>query len=102
MQTSFHVDGDQMSVPGRRGGSRTGTGVGLAVVRGLVEAMGGSVAARKSELGGLAMDVRLPIAERPQPEPESDGASNGRGIAADGPTPAAATSQPEGRHVADR
>jgi two-component system sensor histidine kinase BaeS len=42
--------------------SRPGTGVGLAVVRGLTEAMGGRVAARKSELGGLAVDVDLPAA----------------------------------------
>jgi len=49
-------------VPGRSGGSRGGTGVGLAVVRGLTEALGGRVAARRSELGGLAVDVDLPAA----------------------------------------
>jgi two-component system sensor histidine kinase KdpD len=38
---------------------RPGTGIGLAVVRGLVEAMGGTVAARRSELGGLAVDLTL-------------------------------------------
>jgi two-component system sensor histidine kinase KdpD len=48
-------------VPGRERGSRTGTGIGLAVVRGLVEAMGGRVAARRSELGGLAIDLDLPV-----------------------------------------
>jgi hypothetical protein len=32
------------------------------VVRGLVEAMGGSVMARRSELGGLAIVVELPTA----------------------------------------
>jgi two-component system sensor histidine kinase KdpD len=42
--------------------SRPGTGVGLAVVRGLAEAMGGRVAARPSDLGGLAIDVDLPVA----------------------------------------
>ena len=47
-------------VPGRAGGSRSGTGVGLAVVRGLAEAMGGRVSARRSELGGLAVDLTLP------------------------------------------
>ncbi len=46
-------------VPGVAGGSRSGTGIGLAVVRGLVEAMGGRVAARRSELGGLAIDMDL-------------------------------------------
>lgn len=46
----------------RKARSRPGTGVGLAVVRGLTEAMGGRVAARQSALGGLAIDVDLPVA----------------------------------------
>jgi two-component system sensor histidine kinase KdpD len=46
-------------VPGRQRSSRSGTGVGLAVVRGLVEAMGGRAAARRSDLGGLAIDLDL-------------------------------------------
>ncbi len=45
-----------------REGSRRGLGIGLSVVRGLVEAMGGSVSARASELGGLAIDVHLQAA----------------------------------------
>jgi two-component system sensor histidine kinase KdpD len=49
-------------VPGVSGGSRSGTGIGLAVVRGLVEAMGGRVAARRSQLGGLAVDIDLSVA----------------------------------------
>ena len=49
-------------VPGVAGGSRSGTGIGLAVVRGLVEAMGGRVTARRSDLGGLAIDIDLPLA----------------------------------------
>lgn len=49
-------------VPGRGRGSRSGTGIGLSVVRGLVEAMGGRVNARPSDLGGLAIDVDLPAA----------------------------------------
>jgi two-component system sensor histidine kinase KdpD len=52
-------------VPGSPGRSRPGTGVGLAVVRGLAEAMNGRVAARQSELGGLAVDVDLPLAPAP-------------------------------------
>ncbi len=55
-------------VPGRSAGSRSGTGVGLAVVRGLAEALGGRVAARRSGLGGLAIDVDLPAASMPPPE----------------------------------
>jgi two-component system sensor histidine kinase KdpD len=45
--------------------SRSGTGIGLAVVRGLVEAMGGQVDARPSKLGGLAIDLDLPAARVP-------------------------------------
>ena len=40
-------------------------GIGLAVVRGFVEAMGGQVGARRSALGGLAIDVDLRAAEVP-------------------------------------
>ena len=50
-------------------GSRRGTGIGLAVVRGLVEAMGGHVEARGSELGGLAIELDLPIAPARPGEP---------------------------------
>jgi two-component system, OmpR family, sensor histidine kinase KdpD len=46
-------------------GSRGGTGIGLAVVRGLTEAMGGRVTARRSERGGLAIDLDLPVAPVP-------------------------------------
>jgi two-component system sensor histidine kinase KdpD len=42
--------------------SRPGTGIGLAVVRGLVEALGGRTRARVSRLGGLAVDIDLPAA----------------------------------------
>jgi len=49
-------------VPRKGEGSRRGTGIGLSVVQGLAEAMGGSVAARASALGGLAVDIDLPIA----------------------------------------
>lgn len=52
-------------VPGRGAGSRIGLGIGLAVVRGLMEAMGGRVTARSSELGGLAVDLVLPRATLP-------------------------------------
>jgi two-component system sensor histidine kinase KdpD len=40
--------------------ARSGLGNGLAVARGLTEAMGGRVQARRSELGGLAIDLELP------------------------------------------
>ncbi len=52
--------------PGAAGGSRGGTGIGLAVARGLVEATGGRVTARRGELGGLAIDLDLPVAMVPE------------------------------------
>jgi two-component system sensor histidine kinase KdpD len=52
-------------VPRRGEGSRPGTGIGLAVVQGLVDSMGGSVVARVGELGGLAVDVELPAVPPP-------------------------------------
>jgi two-component system sensor histidine kinase KdpD len=45
--------------PRPREGARHGTGLGLAVVRGLAEAMGGAVRAERSSLGGLAVIVTL-------------------------------------------
>jgi two-component system sensor histidine kinase KdpD len=52
-------------VPGGPRGSRAGTGIGLAVVQGLITAMGGRASARRSELGGLAIDLDLPVASVP-------------------------------------
>jgi len=61
-------------VPRKGEGSRRGTGIGLAVVRGIVDAMAGRVEARKSDLGGLAVDVDLPVATAPVDEVvETDG-----------------------------
>ncbi len=44
-------------VPKRRDPARRGSGLGLAVVKGLTEAMGGAVGAADSDLGGLAIDL---------------------------------------------
>ena len=75
----------------RRKGSRSegGSGIGLAVVRGLAEAMGGSAEARPSALGGLAVVVRLQIDSEPGPESESDELAEPDGP--DGPAEAAGT-----------
>ena len=42
------------------GGSRRGSGIGLAIVRGLIESMGGVASADRSVLGGLAVTLDLP------------------------------------------
>ncbi len=54
-------------VPGSKKTSRSGTGIGMAVVRGLVDAMGGQVSARRSAMGGLAVDIDLTIAPAQPP-----------------------------------
>lgn len=62
--------------PFQRAGDQTGTGVGLglAVARGFVEAMGGSLEAEDTPGGGLTMLMRMPTADgaadqHPQPMP---------------------------------
>jgi len=51
--------------PSAHSRSGRGTGLGLAVVKGMVEAMGGRVSAGRSELGGLAVRVELPAGSPP-------------------------------------
>jgi len=53
-------------VPRSGEGARRGTGMGLAVVRGLTEAMGGTVEARRGMRGGLAVDVTLRAGRAPE------------------------------------
>ncbi len=58
-------------VGGPAEGARRGMGIGLSVVRGMVEALGGTATARRSQRGGLTIELRLPIA--PEPPPEANG-----------------------------
>jgi two-component system sensor histidine kinase KdpD len=55
-------------VPGRERRGTRGVGLGLAVSRGLVEAMGGQVTAAGSPMGGLMITIWLPAAEPPPEE----------------------------------
>jgi two-component system sensor histidine kinase KdpD len=45
--------------------SGTGVGLGLAVAKGFLEAMGGSVVAVDTPGGGLTVQVTLPVAATP-------------------------------------
>jgi two-component system sensor histidine kinase KdpD len=56
-------------LPSTSQGSRPGLGLGLAIVRGMAEAMGGSVTASDSALGGLRIAFRLQAADRAPVEP---------------------------------
>jgi two-component system sensor histidine kinase KdpD len=47
-------------------GARRGLGIGLSVVKGLTEAMGGAVNAGPSRLGGLAVTIELETATEPR------------------------------------
>jgi two-component system, OmpR family, sensor histidine kinase KdpD len=61
-------------LPGRQGSRAAGgSGIGLAVVRGFAQAMGGSILARRSTLGGLAVVVRLPVEKALEPRVDGDG-----------------------------
>lgn len=63
---------DKFQRAGRPGeGSRRGMGLGLSIVRGMTEALGGRVEARRSALGGLAVDLDFPAAPAPPAEPPS-------------------------------
>jgi two-component system sensor histidine kinase KdpD len=60
-------------VPRQQGARPSGgSGIGLAVVRGLAEAMGGSAEARASSMGGLAVIVRLRIAHIRADDPAAE------------------------------
>ena len=60
-----------MFLPFQRLGDRdnaTGVGLGLALSRGLAEAMGGSLSPDHTPGGGLTMILRLPQAEITEPQ----------------------------------
>ena len=61
-------DRDRMFVPFQRLGdtdNTTGVGLGLALSRGLTEAMGGTLTAEDTPGGGLTMTVAVPVVAEP-------------------------------------
>ncbi len=73
VRAQAHLFDKFYQVPRADGLSRRGMGIGLTVVAGLAHAMGGTVQAERSVLGGLAVVVRLRAAATPQPEPDGSG-----------------------------
>ncbi len=62
--------------------SRSGTGLGLTIVKGLAESMGGSVALRETPGGGATFVVRLPSRPRAVTRPYDESARYSPGPAA--------------------
>jgi two-component system, OmpR family, sensor histidine kinase KdpD len=81
-------------LPSTNRSSRPGLGLGLAIVRGMTEAMGGSVAADESPLGGVRIVVELPAAETAPTEPPATEGSEA--------TPSAAVSTQRGATGVER
>ena len=76
--------------------ARHGMGIGLTVSQGLSQAMGGEISAGRSELGGLAVRLRLPSVEMPDERagetvPEDDVATGSIHGESHGPSPGAAS-----------
>jgi two-component system sensor histidine kinase KdpD len=59
-------------------GRGEGLGLGLAVARGFVDAMGGTISAAPTPGGGLTVTVRLPVAAAPMRAQKRSGAAAGR------------------------
>jgi two-component system sensor histidine kinase KdpD len=65
-------DWDHIFLPFQRLGDRdntSGVGLGLALARGLIEAMSGTLTPEGTPGGGLTMTISIPVATQPTPEP---------------------------------
>jgi two-component system OmpR family sensor kinase len=65
------------------GSSRGGTGIGLAIVKTIVEAHGGAVSAENLPGGGACFRLRLPVQGPPPPAATEEDESRHRGVTVD-------------------
>jgi two-component system, OmpR family, sensor histidine kinase KdpD len=75
------TDWEQIFQPFQRLGDRdntSGVGLGLALSRGLVEAMSGTLSPEGTPGGGLTMTISLPAAAQPSPDTDSAETSSGQ------------------------
>jgi two-component system sensor histidine kinase KdpD len=90
------ADRDRVFVPFQRLGdtdNTTGVGLGLALSRGLTEAMGGTLEPEETPGGGLTMSISLPAAPAPPAAPSRSAEPSPDGALAEIP-PAATTAAP--------
>lgn len=92
-----HIFDPFFTTKGKATEGRSGSGLGLSVVYGIVDQLGGAIEARTGEKGGAVFDLYLPLAEAP--EEKDKPADEGGVINLQGRTILLAEDEPELRDV---